>query len=294
MLGRKRIYGYEVLILAAGALLSALSPNIWWLIVFRFILGIGIGGDYPVSSTIMSEYAGRSSRGMMVSLVFAAQAAGLIVGPLIAAGLLVTGISHDLAWRLMLGFGAIGDPSAEHSGKRPSFMEGFARLVSSRRLLAWTVAACGAWFMMDFAYYGNTISGPIVLKALDPKADLLRTTLEQLLVFVVFVVFAVPGYAAAALTMDRLGRKFIQIMGFIGMTIAFGLIAFIPGVTKLVVPFLILYGLSYFFTEFGPNTTTFIYPSEIFPTRVRTTAHGLATAVSPSEGSSASSSSRTW
>ena len=35
-----------------------------------------------------------------------------------------------------------------------------------------------------------------------------------------------------------------------------------------------------FFTEFGPNTTTFIYPSETFPTRVRTTAHGLATAVS--------------
>ena len=96
MLGRKRIYGYEVLVLAAGAIASAFSPNIWWLIGFRVILGIGIGGDYPVSSTIMSEYAGKRTRGMMVTLVFAMQAAGLIVGPLLAAGLLVTRLSHDL------------------------------------------------------------------------------------------------------------------------------------------------------------------------------------------------------
>lgn len=52
MLGRKRIYGYEVLVLAAGAIASAFSPNIWWLIFFHIILGFGIGGDYPVSSTI--------------------------------------------------------------------------------------------------------------------------------------------------------------------------------------------------------------------------------------------------
>jgi MFS transporter, PHS family, inorganic phosphate transporter len=59
MLGRKRIYGVEVLILAAGAIGCAFAPNIWWLIALRFILGIGIGGDYPVSATIMSEYAGK-------------------------------------------------------------------------------------------------------------------------------------------------------------------------------------------------------------------------------------------
>jgi MFS transporter, PHS family, inorganic phosphate transporter len=59
MLGRKRIYGYEVLVLAAGAIASAFSPNIWWLIGFWVILGIGIGGDYPVSATIMSEYSNR-------------------------------------------------------------------------------------------------------------------------------------------------------------------------------------------------------------------------------------------
>lgn len=55
ILGRKPIYLYEVLVLALGAIASAFSPNIWWLIVFRIILGLGIGGDYTVSSTIVSD-----------------------------------------------------------------------------------------------------------------------------------------------------------------------------------------------------------------------------------------------
>src|SRR6204780_3607403 len=107
MLGRKRIYGVEVLVLAFGAIGCAFSPNVWWLIGLRFILGIGIGGDYPVSATIMSEYAGKPSRGLLVTLVFAMQAAGLILGPLFASALLATNMSHDLIWRLLLGFGAL-------------------------------------------------------------------------------------------------------------------------------------------------------------------------------------------
>jgi MFS family permease len=107
MLGRKRIYGVEVLVLAAGAIGCAFSPNIWWLIGLRFILGIGIGGDYPVSATIMSEYAGKASRGMLVTLVFAMQAAGLILGPLFASALLATPMSHDLIWRILVAFGTV-------------------------------------------------------------------------------------------------------------------------------------------------------------------------------------------
>ena len=39
-----------------------------------------------------------------------------------------------------------------------------------------------------------------------------------------------------------------------------------------------MFGATYFFAEFGPNTTTFVYPAEIFPVRVRTTSHGIAAA----------------
>src|SRR5580692_8647533 len=93
ILGRKRIYGYEVLILAIGALASAFAPNYTFLLICRIILGIGIGGYYPVSATIMSEYSGKQTRGRMVGLVFAMQVAGLNVGPLVASILLGSGIS---------------------------------------------------------------------------------------------------------------------------------------------------------------------------------------------------------
>ena len=319
MLGRKRIYGYEVLVLAAGAIASAFSPGIWWLIVFRFILGVGIGGDYPVSSTIMSEYAGKKTRGMLISLVFAMQAAGLIVGPALAAILLASGLSHDLTWRLLLAFGAVPAlavfqmrrhmaetpryllaqgqhddfHTASHSvlgtGNKPrastapdalarprvSFAEGFTSLISSRTLLIRLIGASAAWFLMDFAYYGNTVSSPRVLAAISPNDSLIWHVLMQL---AIFAIAAVPGYFLAAWFMDRMGRKTIQNIGFLMMAIAFGIMAIVPNVEKLVVLFLVIYGVSYFFTEFGPNSTTFIYPAELFPVRDRTTGHGIAAA----------------
>src|SRR6201994_3224528 len=199
MVGRKRIYGVEVLVLAAGAIACAFSPNIWWLIGFRFILGVGIGGDYPVSATIMSEYAGKTHRGMLVTLVFAMQAAGLIVGPLLAAILLSTHLSHDIIWRILVSFGAIPalavywsrrhlketprflkasgheeDESgklkkANHFDKKAhsvSFWDGFYRLVDNKMIVARLIGASGTWFLLDFAYYGNTVSSPLVLSAL--------------------------------------------------------------------------------------------------------------------------------
>ncbi|MGA7803667.1 MFS transporter, partial [Bradyrhizobium sp.] len=315
MLGRKRIYGYEVLVLAAGAIASAFSPNIWWLIGFRIILGIGIGGDYPVSATLMSEHAGKSSRGMMVSLVFAMQAAGLIVGPLLAASLLASGLSHDLTWRLLLAFGAIPalavfqmrrhmaespryllaagqyDHAAAASGhvlgdghgaaregtpaKTPSFAEGFAALTRRRDLAVRLIGASLAWRLMDFAYYGNTVSSPLVLHAVAPNDSLITETLTQL---AIFAIAAVPGYFVAAAMMDRIGRKTIQVLGFAMMAMSFAAMAAIPGIEKLIYPFLIIYGISYFFTEFGPNATTFVYPAELFPVEGRTTGHGIASA----------------
>jgi MFS transporter, PHS family, inorganic phosphate transporter len=325
ILGRKRIYGYEVLILAIGALVSAFAPNFWFLLVCRAVLGIGIGGDYPVSATIMSEYSGKASRGRMVGLVFAMQGAGLLVGPLLASGLLASGLSDDLAWRVLLGFGALpglavfylrrkihetprfalaggasdeaeaairaatagpgprpGDsggqaaasPAVESAARVPQrALEGFAILARHRRMLGWLIGTAGAWALLDFCYYGNSISAPQILALLNPGASLLHNTLVQL---AIFAVFAVPGYFAAILLLDRTGRRRIQVLGFGMMALTFGLIGLIPAVSVNAVLFILLYGASYFFTEFGPNTTTFVYPAEIFPVTVRTTAHGIS------------------
>ena len=320
MLGRKRIYGFEVLVLAIGAVASAFSPDIWWLIFFRIILGLGIGGDYPVSSTIMAEYASKRTRGMMVSLVFAMQAAGLIVGPILAAVFIAAHLPEPIVWRLLLALGAIpamavfqmrrklaetpryllatgrhdefgktvnhvlgeierGGPSQAAPEVRAtataSFWRGFEILTSRRDLMIRLIGASLAWFLMDFAYYGNTVSSPIILNAITPDRSLLWHVLMQL---AVFAIAAMPGYFVAAAMMDRIGRKPIQILGFAMMALTFAAIALIPGIEKLVVPFVIIYGISYFFTEFGPNATTFVYPAEIFPVEARTTGHGVAAA----------------
>jgi MFS transporter, PHS family, inorganic phosphate transporter len=315
ILGRKRIYGYEVLILAFGAIASAFSPNYTFLLISRIVLGIGIGGDYPVSATIMSEYSGKQTRGRMVGLVFAMQGAGLIVGPLVAAILLGSGVSNNLTWRILLGLGAIpglavfylrrqihetprfamaggaadeaeaaigaatgvapAPRSAEESkAKNPqSALGGFLILARSRRMLLWLIGTAGAWALLDFCYYGNTISTPEILKLLNPHASELYNVLVQL---GIFAVFAVPGYVVAILLLDKTGRKTIQMLGFAMMALMFLLIGIIPSVTTVAVQFILLYGISYFFTEFGPNTTTFIYPAEIFPVEVRTTGHGIS------------------
>ncbi|MGH3852552.1 MAG: MFS transporter [Pseudonocardiaceae bacterium] len=319
ILGRKRIYGYEVLILAFGALASAFAPagGFTFLLVCRIILGIGIGGDYPVSATIMSEYSGKSSRGKMVGLVFAMQGAGLVLGPLIASALLASGISHDTTWRVLLAFGAIPGlavfylrrqihetprfaiaggaveeaeaairqatgagaslgPAKESSARhRQGALEGFWVFLRNPRMGKWLLGTALCWLVFDFAYYGNSISSPEVLALISPHASLQENTLVQL---VIFAVFALPGYALAIIFMDKAGRKSIQVMGFSLMAVAFGLIAIVPTVVSTVAPFVLLYGMSYLFSEFGPNSTTFVYPAEIFPVEVRTTGHGLSAA----------------
>ena len=150
--------------------------------------------------------------------------------------------------------------------------EGFLQLIRNRRMLIWLIGTAGTWALLDFCYYGNTISQPEIIKLADPSASELRTILLQL---AIVAVFAIPGYIVAILLLDRVGRQ-----GHPGTRLRHDgdhVPAHRPhpvGVNDRA-PFLILYGISYFFTEFGPNTTTFIYPAEVFPTEVRTTGHGI-------------------
>lgn len=328
--GRRSIYGFTLIVLAAGAIASALSPNVIWLLIFRFVLGLGIGGDYPLSATLMSEYANRRDRGKLITMVFSMQGLGLILGPLVAIVLLVSGLNHDLIWRIMLALGAVPALATFYLRRQiaetPRFalsmqgdVEGATRtvemvtknqnvrnvtatpvidsqqkngtassksstlpgkswlyLLRTSPYLKWLIGAAGAWFLLDIAYYGTTISSPLVLKSLNPHSNLLTNMIYTL---IIFVVAAMPGYIVAALTIDRLGRKFIQWFGFAMMALAYGLLFVAPALTSITAAFLLVYGMSYFFTEFGPNVTTFVYPAEIFPVMVRTTAHGIAAAV---------------
>ncbi len=94
-------------IMIFGAIASALAPSFLFLVIARLILGLGIGGDYPVSAVLMSEYSNRADRGRLVGLVFSMQAVGLIVGPLVGIVLLSSGVGDPMAWRILLGLGRL-------------------------------------------------------------------------------------------------------------------------------------------------------------------------------------------
>ena len=92
----------------------------------------------------------------------------------------------------------------------------------------------------------------------------------------IFVVAAVPGYVLAIARLDRIGHRRLQLAGFAVMAALLPVIAAVPGMTTTVAPFLLVYGVSYFFTEFGPNMTTFVMPSELYPVAMRATGHGIS------------------
>jgi MFS family permease len=144
------------------------------------------------------------------------------------------------------------------------------------KMLLLLLGTAGSWFLFDYAYYGNTLSLPVILSNVSPTATLegkLWMTLG------IFVVFAVPGYVLAVWKMDRVGHRRLQVIGFTVMALSFFTLSAFAGLTTTVAPFLGIFGLSYFFTEFGPNTTTFVLPSEVFPVEMRTTGHGIAAGI---------------
>ena len=317
-LGRKSVYVTVAIVMIVGALASALATNFAWLVAARFVLGLGIGGDYPVSAVLMSEYSNRNDRGRLVGLVFSMQALGLIVGPLVAVVLLSSGISHDLVWRILLGLGAVPAAGVVYlrtkmpesprfqarvrghasraMGELATFSEGVVTasatavvdglhglrrvslrgFLSDRAMLRLLLGTSAAWFLFDYAYYGNTLSLPVILKDVAPHASLIVKLLWTL---GIFVVFAVPGYALAVAAMDRIGHRRLQLIGFSVMAGAFLCLGAIPLLTTVVGLFLAVFGLSYFFVQFGPNVTTFVLPSEIYPVSMRTTGHGIAAGI---------------
>ncbi|HEY2506275.1 MAG TPA: MFS transporter, partial [Streptosporangiaceae bacterium] len=318
VVGRRRVYWLVAAIMVVAAIGSALAPSFWVLVGFRILLGVGVGGDYPVSAVLMTEYANRKDRGRLVGMVFSAQAVGLIIGPLIALALLGAGTSPGVAWRLLLALGAVPaaavvylrrkmpesprylaqvaaaagaaqQPAAsadqqaaavdEADGQGPTPRAqpiGLRAFLTSRQFLITLAGTAGCWFLLDYAYYGNTISTPQIISLISPGSSTTGTIALEL---AIFVVAALPGYVLAIARIDRFGHRRLQLAGFVVMAACFAVIGLVPGMTTAVLPFLVAYGISYFFTEFGPNVTTFILPGELYPVSVRATGHGISAGI---------------
>ncbi|KAJ3059554.1 phosphate transporter, partial [Quaeritorhiza haematococci] len=355
--GRKKMYGIVLVILIIGAIGSALAAqpavglDILAILGFwRFILGLGIGGDYPVSAVITSEFASTKRRGTMIATVFSMQGVGFLLAALMSviflsafkAAILVDKVNLDYVWRLLAGFGAVPalmavyyrmtlpetprfaadvlndverstkaaqtflgttgkdsnippietadvPTSTKTNSKKPKSTGTFKQYGSDFYMYFrhWknlrTLLGCSlTWFFLDIGYYGTNLNTSLVLGYIgyNDKSSVFNDVWSRAVGTVIInLAGTFPGYYFTVYFIDKWGRKPIQYMGFTMLTITFFVMA--VGFERLKEKpgaFIFLYALAQFFFNFGPNTTTFTIPAECFPTKVRSTAHGIAAA----------------
>jgi len=357
IVGRKRMYGLELILIIFATLAQALSADSQALsvtgaiIFWRVLMGIGIGGDYPLSSIITSEFATTKWRGAMMGSVFAMQGIGqfaaamvtlivtagfkesLLTGSEASTCVGVCGLAVDKMWRIVIGFGAVpgcialyyrltipetprftfdvarditqggtdikayidgksgGDPDEIQRAQTmrndaevleipkaswADFFKHYAKWRNGKVLLG----TAGSWFLLDVAFYGLGLNNSIILEQIGySKGDDMYQVFYNTAVgnLIITCAGAIPGYWVTVALVDTVGRKPIQIMGFTLLTILFCIIGF--AYHKLSGGALLgLYVLSQFFFNFGPNSTTFIVPGECFPTRYRSSSHGISAA----------------
>ncbi|KAL4073050.1 major facilitator superfamily domain-containing protein [Scleroderma yunnanense] len=351
--GRKRLYGVELVIVIIATFCQALSGHspsvgiIGVLIFWRFVMGVGIGGDYPLSAIISSEFAATRIRGRLMTVVFAFQGWGqftaAVVGILvlsafkseILAAPYPASTPIDYCWRILVGMGcvpgvialyfrltvpetprftmdiernvsqaakdintvmgiragAVDECPVEHVKAPRASRADFIAYFSQWKNLKVIIGTAYSWFALDIAFYGLGLNSSIILTAIkfSPSSftNTSRSVYESLRnncigILILSVAGLIPGYWVSFLFIDTWGRKPIQLMGFTILTVLFLIMGFCYNILNASQSgrhaFVALYCLANFFQNFGPNTTTFIIPGEAFPTRYRSTAHGISAA----------------
>jgi PHS family inorganic phosphate transporter-like MFS transporter len=160
-----------------------------------------------------------------------------------------------------------------------------ARKMSPSQFLRnyWVIllGTAGSWFLFDMAFYGTSVNSGQILSEIGygAVAGNLKETIFNIAVGNALLagLFAVPGYWLAVGLVDKVGRKKLQWIGFTAMAVVYFIFALkFTTISKDLVLFVALYGLSYLFGNMGPNSTTFLIPTELFPTEFRTTGHGIS------------------
>ncbi|KAJ4847965.1 hypothetical protein Tsubulata_041209 [Turnera subulata] len=218
---------------------------------FRFWLGFGIGGDYPLSATIMSEYANKRTRGAFIAAVFAMQGFGIL-----AAGIV----------------GLVVSSAFNHAYEAPAYEVDPAASTVSQTDYVWRIILMFGALPAILTYYWRMkmLATRLLLRRMQNRQ--LQTCLRAQTL--IALCGTVPGYWFTVALIDYLGQFTIQLMGFFFMTVFMFALA-IPyhhwTLKARRVGFLVMYSLTFFFANFGPNATTFVVPAEIFPARLRST-----------------------
>jgi MFS transporter, PHS family, inorganic phosphate transporter len=295
-------------ILCTVAYGGSAENTLWFLILARGLLGVGIGGEYPLAASSTAEDSTSvPERNKRVALTFSLQGVGSLTAALLG-NLIIQALADgpkdmndkqrlEIVWRLLFGLGvlpacvvAYWRITAEETEAYKANMERDA--ANTRKHGAQSAMAklkfifknygvgllgtAGTWFLFDIVFYAQNLFSASILSVIGVKDAPLRVvTAENAFV----ALLALPGYYVAVYFINRMGRKLIQLQGFVFMTILFLVLAiWWDSIKKHAVLFIILYGAALFFSNFGPNTSTFVMPTEMFPTPIRATCHGFSAA----------------
>jgi putative MFS transporter len=171
------------------------------------------------------------------------------------------------------------ETNSPHDGSR------FRDLFSRRHRRA-TILAAVPWFLQDLGTYGIGIFTPLVLAASfghgkdhpNSLSDLIGNEILAAKGAAFLDVLLIVGILAAVLLADRMGRIWLQILGFIGCAVGLFIASMAVGMSEPMATILIFVGLMLFnfMTNMGPNAQTYLLAGEVFPTAVRGRGAGFA------------------
>lgn len=314
-IGRKPMYGIDLLLIFIGAISQLFVSNFALLFTARLVLGFGIGGDYVMSPVIMAENSNARDRGKLMSMSFSMM---FLFGAVLAA--LVDQISYlvlspDVAWRVILAFGAVpslfviyyrrkipetsrflarvrGESSEQigpDGGKSTiqAIKDNVTYLRRLGRSLPLILAGALLWVLYDTYSSTFTIYGPITIAA---NLGLTPVGFTYAAVFLA----GIPGTLVSMYLIDRVGRRKLVIWGYAGVSVAlvlFALIQISPGIFGLPPGSIsggnlvgeaatlgfTFYLFNYLFSAAGPATVIggTIIVPELVPTKARASGQAI-------------------
>jgi MFS transporter, putative metabolite:H+ symporter len=273
-IGRKHVFIITLLLFSVGSGVSAFATTLSFFLLLRFFIGMGLGGELPVASTLVSEIAPAESRGKVVVLLESFWAGGWLIAALISYFVI-----PKFGWQAALLISALPAFYALYLRINLPDSPKFNKLSQKEKLSAWrsikslwtkeytrrTTMLWILWFCVVFSYYGMFLWLPSVMimkgfSMIKSFQYVLIMTLAQL-----------PGYFTAAWFIERMGRKFVLVTYLIGTALSAYFFGNAEGLTLLIIS-----GIFLSFFNLGAWGALYAYTPEQYPTQIRGTGAGSA------------------
>ncbi|WP_144614801.1 MFS transporter [Bacillus cereus] len=273
-IGRKSVFIITLLLFSIGSGLTALTTTLAMFLVLRFLIGMGLGGELPVASTLVSESVEAHERGKTVVLLESFWAGGWLIAALISY-FVIPKYGWEVAmvlsavpalYALYLRWNLPDSPRFQKVEKRPSVIENIKSVWSGEYRKA-TIMLWILWFCVVFSYYGMFLWLPSVMVL---KGFSLIKSFQYVLIM---TLAQLPGYFTAAWFIERLGRKFVLVTYLIGTACSAYLFGVAESLTVLIVA-----GMLLSFFNLGAWGALYAYTPEQYPTVIRGTGAGMAAA----------------